>query len=183
MTAAACPAVFYADEVFCITFWQNLAIVDARGLVDVEHMLVIERAYHALAQRFAGGIVSCVIVQPGTPLSPPDALKESARFMRDLGNSVIGVAVVIEDVGIAAQVFRTVVRGINVLMRDSKLVVLDELRSSIDVLSPVIVPAAGEKDLPGAIRAVLHAARVRYASMPPPPYGDGQRKLASALRS
>ena len=185
MTSAACPAVFYADDVFCISFWQNLAIVDTRGLVDVEHMLIAERAYQALAQRFGGGIVSCLLLQPHTPVSPPDARRESARFLRDLGNAIIGVAVVIEDVGIAAQVFRTVVRGVNVLMRDSKLVVLDNLEQAIDVISPVIVPATGEKDLAGAVRAVLHAARVRYASMPPPPSasGDYHRKLAATLRN
>ena len=185
MTSAACPAVFYADDVFCISFWRNLAIVDTQGLVDVEHTLIIERAYQALAQRFGGGIVSCVMLQPGTPVSPPNARRECARFLREMGNAVIGIAVVIEDVGIAAQVFRTVVRGINVLMRDSKLVVLDTLESSIDVLSPVIVPATGETDLAGAVGAVLNAARVRYASMPPPPSrsSDDQGKLAASLRS
>jgi hypothetical protein len=185
MTAAACPAVFYADDTLCVAFWQNLAIVDTRGRVDVEHMLIIERAYQALARRFAAGIVSCVILQPGTPVSPPDALKESARFLRDLGSSVIGVAIIIEDVGIAAQVFRTVIRGINVLMRDNKLVVTDDLTSAIDVLSPVIVPATGEMDIASAVTAVLRAARLRYASMPPAPpsSSDEQRKSAPAMRS
>ena len=169
MTAAACPAVFYADSVFCITFWQNLAIVDSRGLVDVPHMLTLERAYQTLAQRFNAGIISCVVIQPGTPVSPPDALKESARFMRDLGSAMIRIAVVIEDVGVAAQVFRTVVRGINVVIRDNKLVVLRDLPSAADALSWLIVPATGQKDVTAALDAVLHSARARYASMPPPP--------------
>jgi hypothetical protein len=169
MTASACPAVFYADSVLCITFWQNLAIVDARGLVDVGHMLTLERAYQALAQRFTSGIVSCVVIQPGTPVSPADALKESARFMRDLGTSMLRIAVVIEDVGVAAQVFRTVIRGINVVIRDNKLVVPGDLSAAIDVLSPLIVPATGQMDLAGALKIVLQSARARYASMPPPP--------------
>jgi hypothetical protein len=183
MTASACPAVFYADSVFCITFWQNLAIVDSRGLVDVEHMLILERGYQALAQRFTGGIVSCVVVQPDTPVSPASALKESARFMRDLGTAMMRIAVVIEDVGVAAQVFRTVVRGINVVIRDNKLVVLSDLASAIDVLSPMIVPATGEMDVTGALKIVLHAARARYASMPPPPSvpNDQQRKSSPSL--
>jgi hypothetical protein len=181
MTAAACPAVFFADSVFCVTFWQNIAIVDSRGLVDLEHMLILERAYQALARRFTGGIVSCVVVQPGTPVSPAGALKESARFMRDLGNAMTRIAVVIEDVGIAAQVFRTVIRGINVVIRDNKLVVVGDLQSAIDVLSPLVVPATGEMDVASALKIVLLTARARYASMPPPP-PDEQRKSAPSLR-
>jgi hypothetical protein len=182
MTASACPAVFYADSVLCITFWQNLAIVDTRGLVDVEHMLTLERAYQALAQRFTGGIVSCVVIQPGTPVSPADALKESARFVRDLGSAMLRIAVVIEDVGIAAQVFRTVVRGINVVNRDNKLVVLSDLQSAIDVLTPLIVPATEQMDVPGALKVVVDSARVRYASMPPPAAADKQRASSPSLR-
>ncbi len=168
MTAAACPAVFYADSALCITFWQNIAIVDVRGLVDVGQMLTLERAYQALARRFTAGIVSCVIIQPGTPVSPPDALKESSRFMRELGRAMMRIAVVIEDVGVAAQVFRTVVRGINVVIRDNKLVVLGDLLSAIDMLSPSIVAATEHMDVAHALGVVLHTARARYATMPPP---------------
>jgi hypothetical protein len=169
MTAAACPAIYYVDSATCVTLWQNLAIIDSRGLIDVPRMLTFERAYQALAQRYTGGIVSCVIVQPGTPVSPPDALKESARFMRELGSAMLRIAVVIEDVGVAAQVFRTVVRGINVVTRESKLVVLGDLPSAVDVLAPLIVPAPGQRDVTGAVTAVLQSARARYSSVPPPP--------------
>jgi len=184
MTAAACPAVFYVDSACCITFWQNLAIVDSRGLIDVPHMLTLERAYQALAQRFTSGIVSCVVIQPGTPVSPPDALKESARFMRELGPAMMRIAVVIEDVGVAAQVFRTVVRGINIVIRDNKLVVLSDLPSAVDVLAPLIVPATGEMNIMESLTAVLQTARVRYASIPAPPPSstDEWRKSWPSLR-
>jgi hypothetical protein len=169
MTAAACPAVYYVDSATCITFWQNLAMIDSRGAIGVAHMLMYERAYQTLAQRYTGGIVSCVIVQPGTPVSPPEALKEAARFMRDLGSAILRIAVVIEDVGVAAQVFRTVVRGINVVTRENKMLVLGDVSSAVDALAPLIVPAPGQKDVIGAVTAVVHSARTRYASFPPPP--------------
>ena len=169
MTAAACPALYYVDSATCITFWQNLAIIDSRGPIGVSHMLTYESAYLDFAQRYTGGIVSCVVVQPGTPVSPPDALKEAARFMRDIGSAILRIAVVIEDVGVAAQVFRTVVRGINVVIRENKMVVLSDLPSAVDVLAPLVVPAPGQKDIVGAVTAVLHSARTRYASIPPPP--------------
>ncbi len=185
MTATACPAVFYADGVLCITFWQNIAIVDCRGLVDTEHMLTLERGYQALAQRFTGGIVSCVVIQPGTPVSPPDALRESARFMRDLGHAMTRIAVVVEDVGIAAQVFRTVIRGINVVIRENKLMVLSDLPSAIEALSPLIVPATGEMNVAAALKVVLRSARARYASMTPPAPdpADGRVRSWPSLRT
>jgi hypothetical protein len=145
-------------------------------------MLTLERAYQALAQRFTAGIVSCVVVQPGTPVSPPDALKESARFVRDLGSAMLRIAVVIEDVGVAAQLFRTVVRGINVVNRDSKLLVLSDLQSAIDVLTPLIVPATEQMDVAGALKVVVDSARVRYASMPPPAAAGQQRASSPSLR-
>ena len=184
MTAAACPAVFYVDSATCVTFWQNLAIIDSRGLVDVPHMLTYERAYQALAQRYTAGIVSCVIVQPGTPVSPPAALKEAARFMRELGSAILRIAVVIEDVGVAAQVFRTVVRGINVVTRENKMAVLGDLQSAVDVLVPLIVPPPGQTDVAGAVTAVLNSARARYASIPPPPPANPaeRRKARPSLR-
>jgi hypothetical protein len=168
MTAAACPAVFFMDSVFCVTLWQNVAVVDVRGRVDVPHMLILERAYQTLAKRFSAGIVSCVAIQPATPVSPPDALKESARFLRALGSAMLRVAVVIEDVGIAAQVFRTVVRGINVVTRDNKLVVLGDLHGAVDTLSSLIVPATGAMNVAQALGTVVQSTRERYASMPPP---------------
>jgi hypothetical protein len=145
-------------------------------------MLTLERAYQALAQRFTAGIVSCVVVQPGTPVSPPDALKESARFVRDLGSAMLRIAVVIEDVGVAAQLFRTVVRGINVVNRDSKLLVLSDLQSAIDVLTPLIVPATEQMDVAGALKVVVDSARVRYSSMPPPAAAGQQRASSPSLR-
>lgn len=185
MSAAACPAIFYVDGVYCITFWQNLAIIDVRGTVDVPHMLTLERAYQTLASRFTGGIVSCVVIQPGTPVSPADALKESARFMRDLGAAMMRIAVVIEDVGVAAQVFRTVVRGINVVIRDNKLTVLSDLPSAVDVLAPLIVRATGEMDVSQSLTAVLLSARARYVSIPPTPAptaGELRKKSWPSLR-
>lgn len=169
MTAAACPAVFYVDSAFCITLWQNVAIFDIRGTVDVPRMLTVERAYQTLASRFSGGIVSCAVIQPGTPVSPPDALKECARFMRDLGPALMRVAIVIQDVGVAAQVFRTVARGINVVIRDNKLMTFDDLPAAVDALAPFIVPASGEMKIIPSLAAVLLSARMRYATMPPPP--------------
>ena len=177
MTAAACPAVYYVDSACCVTFWQNVAIIESRGLIDVTHMLTFERAYQALAQRFTGGICSCVVVQAGTPLSPPDALRESARFVRELGSALRCIAVVIEDVGIAAQVFRTVIRGINVVTRENKLVVLGDFASAVDVLTPLIVPAAGQRDVSGAVTTVLNSARARFASTPPPAPDPGWPSL------
>jgi hypothetical protein len=169
MTAAACPAIFYVDSAFCITFWQNIAIFDVRSTIDAPHMRMVERAYQTLASRFSGGIVSCVVVQPGTPVSPPDALKACARLMRDLGPALTRVAIVIEDVGVAAQVFRTVARGINVVIRDNKLMTFDDLSAAVDALAPFIVPARGEMKIIPSLTAVLLSARARYATMPPPP--------------
>ncbi|HMJ54159.1 MAG TPA: hypothetical protein VK540_18890 [Polyangiaceae bacterium] len=183
MTAAACPAIFYADSAFCVTFWQNLAIVDSRGLIDVPHMLTLERAYQTLASRFTAGIVSCVVIQPGTPVSPPDALRESARFMRELGSAMMRIAVVIEDVGVAAQVFRTVVRGINIVIRDNKLVVLGDLPSAVEVLAPLIVPATDQMNVTSALTALLHSARARYASLPPASVPNEGPKSSPWLRS
>ena len=168
MTAAACPAVFYVDSAFCVTLWQNVAIVDLRT-IDVPHLLTIERAYQTLASRFSGGIVSCVLIQPGTPVSPPDALKEWARIMRDLGPAMMRIATVIEDVGVAAQVFRTVVRGINVVIRDNKLMAFDDSHAAIDALAPFIVPATCEMKIIPSLTAVLLTARARFATLPPPP--------------
>jgi hypothetical protein len=76
-------------------------------------------------------------------------------------------------------VFRTVVRGINVVIRDNKLVVLSDLPSAVDVLAPLIVPATGEMNIMESLTAVLHSARARYASLPPSPTNDGRKSWPS----
>ena len=179
MNAVGRPAIFHADNVYCITFWQNVAIVDARGMIGVPHVLTMEKAFRTLARRFADdGIVSCLVIQPGTPISPPDAIKEGARFIRDMGRSLVRAAVVIEDVGVVAQLLRTVVRGVNLINHDNKVLSMDHIAGAVDAIAPFIVPSSLVRDAHGALPAIIHAARARYADFTtgPRPGPQGARR-------
>lgn len=112
------PEVVDSDHVFRVAYWHNAVIVDVGGDMDLVHMQRLGRAYRDLLAQNPGGIVSCAFLRAEVPVSSAAARAESARFMKELGDSILRVAMVSEHRGVLMQMITTIIRGINVIARN-----------------------------------------------------------------
>jgi hypothetical protein len=147
--------LFFSDSILRISIWPAVVVHDVAGKVTVDHMLRMEKAYlHALAAS-PKGVVGISLLQPGTPVAGDDARAEGARFVRDLGNRVPRVAMVVEATGVGGAAMRTVIRAVNVVSRTQSLVVCASLSAGVAAVAPVLQSLTGKPvDQAGLIREI-----------------------------
>lgn len=132
---AITPRIVRSDDAFCLALWQNVAITDVAGNMDVAHMKQLGKTYRELAGAFPSGIVTLAIIRPGVPVSSSEARDEAARFITELGPSILRMGMLIEDRGVMAQVLRTIIRGLNVVTRNTKLVLYNTVDEAVRALA------------------------------------------------
>jgi hypothetical protein len=135
----AAPHIVRLDAVHCVAYWNNAAIVDVAGDLGVDRMRAIGEAYEALRQSWPTGMFVIVIAQPGTPAGTDDARAESARMLKALGDGLMRMFVVIEERGVVAQLQRSIMRGINVVVRNSRMVVTDTVDEAVHAGAKYVV--------------------------------------------
>jgi hypothetical protein len=155
------PQTFHADDRIYIAFWNNVVILDVGGDMDVACMRKVGLAYRALLTSYPRGIVALALIRPETPVAAAEARSESARFMRELGDSLMHVAMVIEDRGVIAQMLRSVVRGINVLARTSRISLSGTLEEATLALAPMVIGAT-RSQVPSELTAAVDAVRAAF---------------------
>jgi hypothetical protein len=159
---------FYSDGVLELAFWRNVALVDVAGDLTKPRMATLGSAYRALASTHPDGIVAFVMLRPGVPVSSPDARAEGNRSIKDLGEALLVLAVVVEDSGVFAQVMRTVIRGINLLTRTAKLVAFATVDDAVRATTRFVNKSQGTADPSDTLHAAVmaHRAAIDRASDP-----------------
>lgn len=157
------PEVVHSDRVFCLAYWHNVVIVDVRGDMDLAHMQQLGRAYQALVERYPDGIVCCAFLRAEVPVSSKEARAESARFMRELGNSILRVAMVSEHRGVLVQAITAIIRGINVVARNPKLVLLQSSQEAARSVAPLLQSKTAARETTESLIAVIERVRSGYA--------------------
>ena len=160
------PRILCSDDIYRLAVWQNMTIAEFAGDVDALRMRRVGRAHRELAASYPDGTVSCTIVRQGVPVASEEARDEAVQFMKELGDSLRRSALIIEDTGIMAQVLRTVVRGFNVITRNTKLVLCANLDEVVNALSPLVVPVQEGGNVRAELAAAVTAARRGYEPRP-----------------
>lgn len=153
------PQVVQSDAVFCLAFWHNAVILDVRGDIDLAHMQQLGRAYQTLLDKYPDGIVCCAILRAEVPVSSREVRAESARFMRELGNSLLRVAMVSEHRGMLVQMMSTIIRGINVVARNPKLVMLRSTQEAAQSLAPFVQSKTSARETTESLIAVIERVK------------------------
>jgi hypothetical protein len=162
------PRIVFSDEVYRLGIWHNVAVTDVAGNVDLVHMKRLGRSYRELAAGYPRGIVTCAVIRAGVPVAAADARDESARFITELGDSVLRMGMIIEEKGVMAQVLRTVIRGINVVTRNTKLVLFDSVDDVARALAPLVAHPQPNADVRAELSAAIAALRKDYLPQPAP---------------
>lgn len=160
------PRIITSDDVYRLATWQNVTIAVFAGDVDTVRIMRIARAHRELAIEYPKGIVAFTIVRPGVPIASQGARDEAAKFIKELGGVLQRSALVLEDTGIMAQVLRTVVRGINIVTRNPKLVLCTELDDAIRSLTPLVAPPQPGSDVRAELAAAVAKVRKGYEPQP-----------------
>lgn len=155
------PQLYFADDTYCIGFWNNLAIVDAVGEIDAPRMRQLGVAYKQLLSHYRHMAVLCIL-RPGAPMSSGDARNESTRLLHEFGDALVRVAFVAEEGGVFAKLFGTVIRGFNVITRSAKLTVDTDLREAIRGLAPLVITSGPRDRIAGEISEALVSMRAQW---------------------
>ena len=101
----------------CVLGWvDRLHIAVWRGSgIDESHMFY--REMKAGIARFGSGIGHLAVIEPGTPLPPPEARKIIARVFNEHPGAVSAVSVACEGQGFFASAVRSVATGLMMLTR------------------------------------------------------------------
>lgn len=154
------PRILHSDEVCRIGAWHNILLCEVARDIDLEHMQLQGKAYAELARQYRPeGIASLSIVRAGVPVAAADARHESTRFLKALGDSLVRTVIVLEDHGLVAQMLQTVIRGINVIIRNSKVVISPNEREAVAALAPLVhgMPQAEARAELGEALAIFRA--------------------------
>jgi hypothetical protein len=155
------PRIMHSDQVFVIGSWNNILLADVGRDIDFEHMKLLGQAHKQLLQQHPGGIATLSFVRPGVPVASSAAREESARFIKALGDSLRRTAMVLEDQGTVVQLLTTVIRGINVITRNSKLLVCQTADKAVEAIAP-LVDGVPKQQAATELSRVVRAFRATY---------------------
>jgi hypothetical protein len=154
------------DSQMYLGFYKNVVLIDIGGVVDLRRMSAIACSYRTLLETYPRGILALSFLRPGTPVSPADARAEGARFVRELGDSILFSAMVVEGEGLLPQMLRTVIRGINVLARTPRISVFHRGEEAIRRIAPLMVRSDTETDPAAQLSAVVRKVRTGFRPSP-----------------
>jgi hypothetical protein len=152
-------ASFYAADGFQIVFWRNVLIADLDTDIDLVKMCVMGRAYRALLADHPRGVVGMSRVRAGVPVSSKESRAENVRYTKELGDSILSLVTIVEDKGVAGEVIRSVIRGIEVVTRISKMVVVATLDEGMKAVLPLVPRVRPTDDYSDELRGVIDAVR------------------------
>ena len=155
------PSTYFADDVYCIAFWNNVVLIDLDGDMTVSRMQKVGEAYRALLAKYPRIVAVCVM-RPGTPVASADARAEGARFTKELGEAVARIAMVIESDGIVAQMLRSVVRGISVLARSKAFSLETDVNEALRTLAPLVISSGPRDQVQLDLKDAWHAVRANF---------------------
>jgi hypothetical protein len=138
----AAVKTYYSDDAIVIVFWKNLVITHVRGDMSVQRMVRLGESYAVLLREHPRGVAGLGILEAGTPVASSEARQESARFLGQLGDKVLHVAFAIETQGVTGMMLRSVVRGLNVLMKRTRMSLHNNVEAAVQHTLP-FVPVAG----------------------------------------
>jgi hypothetical protein len=158
------PEIKFTDSIMCISWWNNLQIMDMAGAVTLSHIDVMDQRYRALLRTFPQGVVGVSTVHPEAPPSDAATAKRGGEILRDLGANVKHVSVVILGSGIKGMAIRTLMRTINVISRSPHPVrVHDSIEDAAAAVAPVMQDLLRTPISPKDVMSAVRQARNAYA--------------------
>lgn len=155
------PNTYFADDVYCIAFWNNVVLIDLDGDMTVSRMQKVGDAYRELLRKYPRIVAMCVM-RPGTPVASAEARAAAAKFTKELGDAVARIAMVIESDGIVAQMLRSVVRGVSVLARSKAFSLETDIDEALRTLAPMVSSTSPREQVQSELKVAWGAVRTNF---------------------
>ena len=156
------PEIMHEDERFVIAVWKNVCIIDAWGEIDLPRMRKMGDCYRKLLARHPQGILAISSLRPNIPVSGSDARAESVSFLKELGDKLLHLAFVIEADGVLGLMLRSVLRGINALVRPGRIVIVESVERAVQIVSPHVASDLRRDDVQLQLTAAIAGLRARF---------------------
>lgn len=136
----------FSDELASIAAWRNVALLDVRGPIGGAHVRCIGAMYAQMLEEYPHLVALCV-AHRGITIAAPDARAQGAEIARRFGAAVTRVAVVLEETGVIAQLFRTIVRGISAASRSTRFKICNDVESAVAHILPDVLSSTPALDI------------------------------------
>ena len=160
------PEVVHEDESFRIAFWNNVCISDIWGEMDAPRMRLLGDYYRNLLRSYPRGIVALSALRPSTPVSAADARGEASRFLKDLDNKLLQVAMVVEADGVLGLMLRSVLRGVNAVVRPGRIFASESLERAAQLCAAQVTSSLRSDDVAPQLLAAIQSVRSKYIPSP-----------------
>jgi hypothetical protein len=142
-----------------IAFWNNVAIVDTCGALEVPHMKAIGLEYLELLSQHKSGIVVFCMMQPDVPIASSEVRNECMRYLKQLDGGLLHLCLVVESQGVLGMMLHAVVRGMNVLLPNSRMTLHDTLPDATAKIAPLVRPSAPRDTITRDISGIIDGMR------------------------
>lgn len=166
MEAPMEPEVVHEDESFRVAFWNNVCIADIWGEMDARKMRLLGDAYRNLLRSYPGGIVAISALRSSTPVSPSDARGEASRFLKDLDEKLLQVAMVVEADGVLGLMLRSILRGVNAVVRPGRIFAIESVDRAAQLCAAQVTSSLRRDDVAAELLAAINATRSKYVPSP-----------------
>lgn len=166
MVAAMEPEVVHEDQSFRVAFWNNVCISDVWGELDAPRMRLLGDAYRNLLRSYPRGIVAVSALRPSTPVSSSDARGEASRFLKDLDDKLLQVAMVVEADGVLGLMLRSVLRGVNVMVRPGRIFAIESIERAAQRCAAQVTSPLRREDVATQLLAAINSVRSQYIPSP-----------------
>lgn len=134
------------SEAVRILTWNNV-VIQSIHLADLSYVHTLGAVMRKQLRTYPKGIVSLALMHTGFKPAPKDVRHEMSKLLKETQGRVHHVLVV-EDVGLLAQLLITVIRGVMVIGGNNVLYSLETSRQSgIDKTLPLVQRGAGQGGL------------------------------------
>lgn len=156
------PEIVHEDASHRVAFWNNVCISDIWAEVDTAQVRAFGEHYRKLLLRYPRGIVVISAVRPSMGMASAEARGETVRFLKELGDRLLQVATVIDAEGVLGLMLRSILRGMNALVRPGRIVMVENVERAVELCAPHVVSDIARADVPGRLTAAIANVRARY---------------------
>lgn len=160
------PEIVHEDECFRIAFWHNVCITDIWGEMDAPKMRLLADAYRNLLRSYPRGIVALSALRPSTPVSSSEARGEASRFLKELDTKLLQVAMVVEADGVLGLMLRSVLRGVNAMVRPGRIFATESIDRAAQLCAAHVASSSLRDEVAPQLLAAVTEVRSKYVPSP-----------------
>lgn len=155
------PNMLYATRSHCAATWNNLMIFEVAGLVTPEDAREITSALVTHSKAWPNGVAVVALLRPTTPIGSSEVRAEFSRCWNELDDRILHYVVVIEARGVFSQLFKSMIRGWKIAVRNTRMSITDDIESAARALAPHMTGATPRME--AELFHVLSLVRKRFS--------------------